>query len=133
MDAGERRSRGHRLVIIFIVVFGVLGGALGWRLLSGRALDRDTDRAKAELREQWQPMDLGELDRQYSASAVDGQVTDDLFPKTDAARPFMTVFRAGGVDANYVISAWGRERCLSARVTGPAPNRVRFQERDGDC
>jgi hypothetical protein len=116
-----------------VVLFVLLGGALGCRLLSGRALDQDTDQATTEPRQQWQPIDLDELDRQYSASAADDQVTDELFPKTSAARPFQTIFRAGGVDATYVISAWGRERCLFVRVTGPVPNRVRFQERDGDC
>ena len=130
----ERRARGYRLVVVFAVVFVVLAGILGWRWWTGRAIERATDVATAELRAGWRPVDLDELAKRYAASSTNAELADDFFPGTSAGQSFATTFdTAGRVDASYVLSTWGRERCLYLRVTGPVPNRVQFQQRDGDC
>jgi hypothetical protein len=131
LDPVERRARGHRLVVIFAVVFVLFVGGLGWRWWSGHALDGETDDAIEELRVGWRSVDLAALAQRYATNAKQG---DRLIPRASSAALLTADFGAANrVDASYVVDIWGRQRCLYVRATGPVPNRIQFQKRDGGC
>jgi hypothetical protein len=140
IDASERRARGRRLVVILMVALAVVVGALAWRLLSTRALDDRTESATAELRRLWRPVDLPELADQYASAVTDANTSGDyreafgLFPRTEESTFSTGGFgRGGAFEGAYAVEAWGRNRCLAIRVTGPAPNRLRLRVVDRDC
>jgi hypothetical protein len=140
LDPAERRARGRRLLIIFAVVFVLLVGGLGWRVWSGHELDTKTEAAKSELRGTWSSVDLLALNFDYSAATTQANATGDyaaaerLFPRVHHSTFRGAEFVRGGVvTAQYDVSAWHRDRCISVRVTGPVPNRIDFRVTEQAC
>ncbi len=142
LEPTESRARGRRLIIIFVVVFVILvaGGAV--RYFQNRALDDKTDAATAELRRGWRPVDLAALHASYAAAedkafvANDGDYSaeEQLFPPTSESTLSVRKFAPDGTfAAAYLVEAAGRERCIVVHVHPPAPNRVKLQQRDGNC
>jgi hypothetical protein len=142
VDADERRARRTRLIIIILAVVGVLVTAgLVWRRLTDRAVNSKADRVIADLRDKWRPVDLNELQDDYSLAATAANDTGDydqaysLLPQPGDADFFNGGFvRGGAFEASYNVSAgWGGHRCIQIRVVGPPPNQVAFQEHNGEC
>jgi hypothetical protein len=141
VDATERRARGHRLIIIFVVAFVILGGGLALRTLRNRSLDHKADSAMSELRPQWQAIDLAKLSDDYANATTAANDTGDyskafgLFPRTSQAEFASATFdHLGIVHAAYSIDAWGgAHECLGVLVSAPTPNRVVFQREVHGC
>ena len=141
IEAGERRARRTRLIIILSVVVVIGTAALVWRRLTDRAVDNKADRVIADLRDKWRRVDLPNLQQDYSAASVAANDTGDydeaysLLPEPSEADFFIGGFVRGGIfEATYnVSSGWGGHRCVQIRVVGPSPNRVMAQEHNGEC
>jgi len=127
--------------MIVLVVGVALTAALAWRRLTDRAVSNKAESATAQLRQKWRAVDLDELQRRYVqavAAANDKGNFDEasaLLPDPTEAEFFLGGFvRGGAFEGSYNVSAgWGGHRCIQIRVVGPAPNRIAFQQHDGEC
>lgn len=137
VDQATLRQRSRRLVIIVVVIALFLAANFAWGALSGESLDNAADAAEAELREVWRPVDLRGLNFAYANEATKAWASSDygsaakLFPRVKDSDFLTASFdRADVVEARYIVTASGRERCLLVRVEGPAPNAVRILQVD---
>lgn len=137
VDQAVLRQRGRRLVIIVVVIALLLVAILAWGRLTGESLDKASDAAQAELREVWRSVDLRKLNVEYANETTKAWESGNygravrLFPRVEDADFLSASFERGDVvEARYIVSASGRERCLLVRVEGPAPNAVRILQVD---
>ncbi len=133
VSAVEQRERRKRLVIILVVVGVLLVGSVLWGRTSRGRLDDKTASVESALTRQWTAMDIEQLSTDY-ANAADPAGGLALFPQPDDAFLFQAHFPSStSVVTAYRVDASGQQRCVVITVSGPPPNRVSFDERDGDC
>ena len=137
VDRAALRSRRRRLGIIVVVIGVLLIAMLAWGKRTNSSLDRASTEARTELRELWRPVDLRTLNSDYASAVVKASDSGNygsaqrLFPKAERSTFLSAQFVRGDVvDAQYIVRASGRERCLLVRVEGPAPNQVLFKQTD---
>jgi hypothetical protein len=142
LDETERQARRHRLIIILIVAGLVLIALFSFVAIRNHSVSENVDSATADLRPQWQSIDLIALADGYRTSTVAANDTGDydasirLFPASPHASFATAQFsRPGVVRSAYAVDGWGgSSECLliTARGTAP-PNQIEFSRGSSRC
>lgn len=110
------------MAIIVVMAAIVVGGLVAWNVTSARQSDDQLRRAQDEIQHAYESVDVAELRIAHAEAAVAPELPrtiDDLapgLPSVASAQLLQASFEGPTLEAIYMVSAGGRERCIYVTV-----------------